>query len=263
MMNRFLLLFVSVCALPVCGSFAACSSTTTAAAAPDGGSTSGDVPVDGGDTTDGPAAEASPGAMTCTSARDQLLVPIDKVTTGTVSVVSDSGGVKTLYIDASAGGPANAIKNPRIYVDLGAGTKVDLTDTSAPMSTAWDLALKRDKIFTNSGDAGAGQGGAATIAKTFSAVDAASANAEPLFVEKFFDADCNPQLDQTSTVGTTFSDWYNYDQVTHIPSPKDVTYVVRGGTGKKYKVAITSYMGEADGGTGVATGYYLFEVSAL
>ena len=157
----------------------------------------------------------------------------------------------------------NAIKNPRIYVDLGAATRVDLTDKTAPMSTAWDLALKRDKIFTNSGDAGAGQGGAASIAMTFSAVDAASANAEPLFTEKFFDADCNPQLDQTSTVATTFSDWYDYDQVTHIPSPKDVTYVVRGGTGKKYKVAIKSYMGEADGGTGAATGYYILQVSAL
>ena len=244
MMNRFWLLFVSTCALPVCGIVVACSSTTTAAATPDGGSTSGDIPVDGGGSTDGSTTEASTGATTCTSARDQLLVPIDKVSSGTVSVVSDTGGVKTLYVDASAGGVPNAIKNPRIYVDLGAATRVDLTDKTAPMSTAWDLALKRDKIFTNSGDAGAGQGGAASIAMTFSAVDAASANAEPLFTEKFFDADCNPQLDQTSTVATTFSDWYDYDQVTHIPSPKDVTYVVRGGTG-------------------AATGYYILQVSAL
>jgi hypothetical protein len=261
MMNRCLLLLLAV---PACGIFAACSSTTVTQAAPDGGGSTAPGGTDAGEAgADLPLQDASMGANTCTSARDQLLVPIDKVTTGTVSVVSDSGGVKTLYVDASAGGANNAIKNPRIYVDLGAGTKLDLTDKTAPMSTAWDLALKRDKIFTNSGDAGAGMGGAAQIAKTFSSVDNASANAEPLFVEKFFDADCNPQLDVTQTVSTTFDDWYNYDQVTHIPSPKDVTYVVRGGTGKKYKIALESYQGEADGGTGMATGYYLIKVSAL
>ena len=81
------------------------------------------------------------------------------------------------------------------------------------------------------------------IEKTFSAVNAAEANGTALVPEKFFDADCNPQLDQTQTVSTTFSDWYDYDQVTHIPTPKDVTYVVQGGTGKKYKVAITAYDG--------------------
>ncbi len=261
MMNRFWLL---VLAVPACGVFAACSSTTVAAAAPDaGGATSGGMPPDNDGGSDGPAAEASTGTNSCTSARDQLLVPIDKVTTGMVSIVSDNAGTKTLYVDASAGGLQAAIKNPRIYVDLGSSTRVDVTDTTAPMSTAWDLALKRDKIFTNSGDAGSGQGGAAAIMKTSSSVGAAEANAEPLFTEKFFDADCNPQLDQTQTVSTTFDDWYNYDQVTHIPSPKDITYVVRGGTGKKYKVAIKSYQGEADGGMGMATGYYILEVTPL
>ena len=65
------------------------------------------------------------------------------------------------------------------------------------------------------------------------------------------------------TVSTTFSDWYDYDQVTHIPTPKDVTYVVQGGTGKKYKVAITSYSGAPDGGTGQATAFYILKVDAL
>jgi hypothetical protein len=259
MMNRFVLLLVSV---PAIGMFAACSSTTNTRTTADGGSSS-DPGADAGDATDGPVGEASSGASSCTTARDQLLVPIDKTSTGIVSVVGESNGVKTLYVDASAGGINNAIKNPRIYVDLGAGTKVDVTDKTAAMSTAWDLALKRDKIFTNSGDAGAGKGGAAQIAKTFSSVDAASANAEPLIIEKFFDADCNPQLDQTQTVSTTFDDWYDYDQVTHIPSPKDVTYVVRGGTGKKYKVGIKAYDGTPDGGMGTTNGYFILQVTTL
>jgi hypothetical protein len=106
-------------------------------------------------------------------------------------------------------------------------------------------------------------GGAMLIDRTFSAVNAAEANGTALVAEKFFDADCNPQLDQTQTVSTTFSDWYDYDQVTHIPTPKDVTYVVRGGTGKKYKVAITSYDALPDGGAGMATAFYLLKVTAL
>lgn len=180
-----------------------------------------------------------------------------------MSVVSDTGGVKTLYIDASAGGMNGAVKNPRVYVDLEAGAKVDVTDTTAPSSTGWDLALERDKIFTNSGDAGIGQGGAAQILKTFASVSASQASALTLEREVFFDADRNPQLDSTGGVSTTFSEWYDYDQVTHVPAPKDVTYVVRGGTGKKYKVGIKAYDGAADGGTGTTTGVYLIQVVAL
>ena len=252
MMNRFCFLLLCVPALSV---FAACSSGSTS-------STSGGVTPDGG--ADGAATtDASGGATSCTKAREDLLIPINKVSTGAVTVLSETGGVKTLYIDASGGGTANAVKNPRIYVDLEAGARVEVTDTTATASTAWDLALKRDKIFTNSGDAGPGMGGAMLIDKTFSAVNAGEANGAALVTERFFDADCNPQLDQTQTVSTTFSDWYDYDQVTHIPTPKDVTYVVAGGTGKKYKVAITAYDGLPDGGMGMATAFYLLKVTAL
>jgi hypothetical protein len=253
MMNRFSLLLLCV---PALGLFAACSSATSSSSITVAGADGG---ADGESTTDA----STGGGTSCSKARDDLLVPINKVSTGTVSVVSESGGTKTLYIDASGGGTNNAIKNPRVYVDLEAGAKVELTDTTAPASTAWDLALKRDKIFTNSGDAGAGMGGAMQVLKSFASVSASEAEATNLEKEKFFDADCNPQLDQTMTVSTTFSDWYDYDQVTHIPSPKDVTYVVQGGTGKKYKVAITSYSGLADGGTGMATAFYILKVSAL
>jgi hypothetical protein len=61
----------------------------------------------------------------------------------------------------------------------------------------------------------------------------------------------------------TFADWYDYDQATMIPTPKNVTYVVRGGTGKKYKVGIKAYDGKADGTTGGSTGFFLLQVTAL
>jgi hypothetical protein len=257
MIHRFGLLLRCLPALPAIVVVVACSSTTTNA-----GTASGEIPADGGGADSSPS-DASTGGTSCTKARDDALLPIDRVSTGAVAVISDTGGVKTIYVDASAGGLDKAIKNPRTYVDLATGSRVDVTDKTAPESPAWDLALKRDKIFTNSGDAGIGDGGALQIGKTFDAVTDVAANAATLEKEKFFDADCNLQKDMTESVSTTFSDWYDYDQATHIPAPKDVTYVVRGGTGKKYKLAITSYNGLPDGGTGQGYAFYILKVSAL
>jgi hypothetical protein len=253
-MNRFGLLLLGV---PACVVFAACSSTTT------NGTTSGGAPTDDAGTSDALVSDAPATGTSCTKARDDLLLPIDKVSTGEVSVVSDSNGVKTIYVDATAGGLGGAsLKNPRVYIDLEAGKKVDVTDKSAPASTAWDLALKRAVIFTNSGDAGSGQGGAVQVTKPFASVTAADETG--LQTERFFDQDCNPQLDQTGAPKTTFADWYDYDQVTNIPTPKASTsYVVVSGTGKKYKVGIKAYDGAPDGGTGKSTGAYVLQVSAL
>jgi hypothetical protein len=257
MNSRFCFALLFVPALPVLGLFAACSSTSN--------STAGVVVPEGG-TADGPAADAPTGGGTqCTKARDDLLLPIDKTSTGKVSIISESGATKTLYVDASAGGLDQAAKNPRIYVALATGTKVDLTDKTAPDSTEWDLALKRDVIFTNGGDTGAGVGGAIQIAKSFSSVTDAEANAAEVEKERLFDEECNPQLDSTGAASTTFASppWYDYDQVTHIPSPRDVTYVVVGATGARYKVGIKAYSGLPDGGTGPAGANYVIQVTAL
>jgi hypothetical protein len=251
MKSRFELLFL---ALPALGLLAACSSSSNSTATPS---------ADGGDVPEA-STDAPAGGTQCTKARDDLLLPIDKTSTGEVSVVSDEGGTKTIYVDASAGGIGGAaLKNPRIYIDLEAGAKVSVTDKSAPDSTAWDLAIKRDVIFTNSGDAGIGQGGAIQLNKSPAQVSSADASAATLERERFFDGDCNPQLDPTGAPSTTFSDWYEYDQVTHIPAPKNVTYVVRGGTGKKYKVGLQSYSGAPDGGVSTKTGAFIIQVTAL
>lgn len=248
-MQRFLTIFLSF------GVFAtlsgACSSSSGTSS---GGAAAGDAGADaaeGGNTTG------------CTSARKQLLTPVDKTSTGEVSIVSDTNGAKLIYVDASAGGQQKAPTNPRVYLDLAAGTAVAVTDVSATTSTAWDLAVKRAVIYTNGGDAGPGQGSAVLINKSFASVTAADADAATPAKEAFFDADCNPSLDPTGAVMTTFSDWYDYDQVTNIPAPKDVTYVVTGGVGTRYKVAITSYSAQPDGGAGQSTGFFLFKVAPL
>ncbi len=239
----------------------ACSSTTTVVATNDGGGTTGPA-ADAGEPETGAGTQ-------CSKARDELLVPISKVSTGVVSIVSDADGVKKLYIDATAGGVGASSKNPHIYVNLETGTKVDVDDKAAYDSTDWDLSLRRPEIWTNSGDAGKGIGGAVDIQKAFSAVTAADADKLPTRAESFFDDACEAKKDQTGAPFTTFSapdpyGWYDYDQATMIPTPRvDVTYIVKGGTGKRYKVGILSYTATADGGTGTATGSFLIQVSAL
>ncbi len=238
------------------GSIAACSSSTTPA--PVGAAT------DGGDT-DSAIVDASTGAQ-CSTARDQLLLPIDKTSTGVVTVLGEAGGTKTLYVDASAGGFQTAAKNPRIYLDLGAGTRVAVTDKSAPTSPDWDLSLKRYVIFTNSGDVGSAMGGAKQIPKPFASVTDAEVAAAAIAPESMFDADCNAKTDRTGAPLTTFSDWYDYDDATMIPSPRPgVTYAVRGGTGRLYKVGIKAYDALPDGGTrnNMSTGFFVLEVSEV
>jgi hypothetical protein len=236
------------------GPVTACSSSST---------TGGATASDGGGDTDGAITDAGGGGGTmCTSARTQLLAPLAKTSKGVVSVASTSGATKVLYVDASAGGVNGGATNPRIYVNLDTASRVDLTDTAAFTSADWDLALKRTTIYSNSGDAGIGMGGAAQINKAFAAVTAADASA--VKAESFFDDQCMAKTDPIGGPLSAFSDWYDYDQATNIPTPKpNVTYVVRGGTGKLFKVAITSYTGLPDGGMGSSTGYFLLEVAAL
>ena len=211
--------------------------------------------------TDAPA-----GGTQCSSARDQLLLPIDKTSTGAVTILSDTGGKKTIYVDASAGGTGSAAKTPRVYIDLAAGTRVSVTDKSATASTGWDLSLKRYVIFTNSGDGGTGAGGAVRIPKAFAAVTDADVTAAAPAPESLFDADCNAKVDRTQAPATTFSDWYDYDEATMIPTPKTgVSYAVRGATGRLYKVGIKAYDALPDGGSrnNMSTGFFLLEVTEV
>lgn len=241
------------------GLVAAPACTTTKVVAPaDDGTPENDA---GGEEI---GEEEGGGGTQCTAARDQLLVPVAKVSTAEVKVVSETDGVRTIYVDASAGGFDQARRNPRVYITL-AGEKVDVNDEDAPSSSAWDLALKRQVIFTNSGDAGPGKGGGAMIAKDFDAVTAADADAVELAAESFFDEECNARTDEISDPVTTFTGWYDYDQASMRASAKPgVTFIVKSASGVRHKVGIVSYTGKPDGSTdSPATGFFLLEVAQL
>jgi hypothetical protein len=253
-MNRILLLLATapfaLAAVP------ACSSTTTS-------------PSPGASTTDGGAVpeedSGTPaGGTECTAARKSHLVPIAKVSTGEVKVVSSSGGVTTLYVDASAGGAMEAATSPRVYIKL-SGERVDINDNDAFTSADWDLALKRVDIYTNSGDAGLGKGGAAKLSKSFDAITAEDADAAEIEPEKFFDDECVGRKDEAQFIITTFSGWYDYAVGAGPSVKRNTAFIVRGADGtSRYKVGVVSYTGKSDGSTdGQATGRFILKVAPL
>jgi hypothetical protein len=238
------------------GGFLACSKDDPPAI---GGTTD-----DAGDTDAGATVEGGSAGGQCTAARESTLKPIDKVATGAVSIVEEDATSKLLYVDGSAGGTQNASRNPYVFINLETASKVDVTDKTALESTEWDLALKRTIIFTNGGDGGPGTGGAGRVAKAFA--DVTDTDSAKIGQEKFFDEECNAILDQANFLTTTFSpDWYTYDEANNGVAPvENLTYVVVGGTGKKYKVAIESYTGKPDGTTTAPSGgYFLIRIGAL
>jgi hypothetical protein len=188
---------------------------------------------------------------------------IDSVSTGDVTVVSNTSGITTLYVGATAGGAAAAALNPWIFVSLDTSSKVAVTDVSSLTSSAWDLALKRPLLYTNSGDGGPGVGGAVLIDKDFAVVTAADATGAVFASERFFDAECNAILDPSGAALTSFATWYDYDANTHVLSPHAGTWLVHGASGKLFKLRIKTYYGTSTGGTGTAGGAYVIEVGAL
>jgi hypothetical protein len=254
-MNRFALLLASapliVAAVP------ACSSTSTS---PPAAGTTTDAGTPSGEADSGIPA----GGTQCSAARKTYLAPIAKVSTGEVKVISTEGGVTTLYVDASAGGAIESAKSPRVYIKL-SGERVDINDNDAFESTDWDLALKRVDIYTNSGDAGKGKGGAAKLSKDFDDVTAADADGVEIQTEKFFDEECVGRKDEAQFIITTFAGWYDYE-IGGGPTVKpNTSFIVRGADGvARYKVGIVSYTATSSGGTdGQATGRFLLKVAPL
>jgi hypothetical protein len=233
-----------------------------------GGSTGlGGAPGDAGAGGDGgtAGADASGGSgPTCGSSADQVLGPIDEVAAAEVKVLEEKAGYQILYVDATAGGSMAQGDNPRVYLDLATSSAVAVTDVSAQSSTDWDIAIKRPILFTNSGDGGPGDGGLVFVeGKDIEAVTAADAEGATFAKETFFDADCEPFLDPTGALSTSFDGWYQYDTATNTLAPTVGTYLVKGGDGSVFKLQILSYYATPEGDIGAAGGRYKLAVGPL
>lgn len=219
------------------------------------------VTADAGDSGDGGQAELR--EQRCVAAGAQLLKPIDKVSTGAVTVLStEADGTRTIFVDASAGGTMVAGQNPRIYLSLATATRVDITDVDAWSSKSWDLALKRYILFTNGGDGGSADGGAFRSGKEFSTVTAADIVPASFVTESFFEADCSPQTDEIGGLLTSFYDWYFYAEGTNKLTPNPGTWIVEGAAGKHFKLAILGYYARP-GSTDEVSGSITLKVKAL
>jgi hypothetical protein len=255
--------------LGVCAFLGACGSDSSGGGAATGGSAGAATGGSAGASTGGAAGSGgsstggSGGGVSCTSATEALLNPIDEVSTGTVEILEDLPSSNLIYVNATAGGINQAGSNPYIYLKLSDTTRVDITDPAALEAQSWDMALKRDVIRSNSGDSGPGAGGATRISgKPFDQVtltDAASFD-----VDEFLDDQCNAITDATGKPQTAFTDWYNYDDATMHVSPKPLVWVVKGADGAThFKLEILDYYSLPDGGTGQAGANYKIRVAPL
>lgn len=206
------------------------------------------------------------GGFACTSARDEALGPVDSVSEGDVTILENTGGVKELFVDASAGGFQMAAMNPYVYVDLDAGTRVDIADPASFDDATWDLAIKRVVFRNNSAHSGAGSGGALFLANAnFDDVTAADAAGATFVEEDWFDDMCNYEVDQTNVIVTSMHpEWYDYDPATMQVTPKEGVWLVRGADGATiFKIELLSYYSNPDGTPGMSSGRFLMRVATL
>ncbi len=220
-------------------------------------------PVGGDDDSNrGEGGAPSDPSNPCSGALRQELALVNEVSPRTVSVLETNGEERVLYVDATAGGADGT--EPWVYISLATGDAVPLTDLDALDSTAWDLALRRFVIRTNSGDSGPGQGGALRVNLPWANVDADTLGNRIPPREVWFSADCELAIDSsTGDVITTFSGWSEYDVSTHLLTPADAVYLTRGGDGALYKIAILDYYSNPDGTHGTVPGRYQLRIAPL
>jgi hypothetical protein len=166
--------------------------------------------------------------------------PIPNVSTGMVNVTT-TGGVTSGTIDATGGGISSAPDSPYIYVDLKAGTKVAIHDIDARMSMQWDIMLKRASIRTNGGDSGIGGRKLAVVPAT----DLATVTAAPTSgyaTDDFADENCMPITLRAGDPQSAFNEWYNYNEMTHVVTPKTTeVYVLERPDGSHTAIRIRAY----------------------
>lgn len=140
-----------------------------------------------------------------------------------------------------------------VYVDLERGQAVP-ADAEGD-ATAWDLALQRFHLRLNGGAGGSGDAAVALVPGV-AFDDLAEVPADATFLTDQPDADGDGVDEYVMSIGDTR--WYEYDVTTHVLTPKDLVYVVRGARGSYYKLEMLDYYDAA--GT---AGYPSFRWAAL
>jgi hypothetical protein len=193
-------------------------------------------------TPDGPPPDTAPVGCDPLTVLPSNYRPIPKVSSGAVTVTTTSG-VTSGTIDGTAGGTTMSADNPYIYVDLKTGTRVDVNDLDARTSAAWDIALKRSSLRVNSGDSGTGNRKLAVVqAQTLAEVTAAPTSGYA--VDDFADASCKLVELLIGEPSSAFGQWYDYNDTTHVVSPKREVYVIERPDGSHTALRLITYYGD-------------------
>ena len=195
-----------------------------------------------GGSDDGAATPDAPGGCDPATVLPGGYRLIPTVSAGAVTVTTSSG-VTSGSIDATAGGVNNSADNPYIYVDLRSNMKVAINDVEARSSMSWDIALKRSSLRTNSGDSGPGNRElavvqAAALAQVTTAPTAGYAG------DDFATADCMLESTLIGEPQSAFGEWYDYDQDTHVVTPKAEVYVLQRSDRSRTAFRIKAYYGD-------------------
>ena len=150
-----------------------------------------------------------------------------------LTAVPRDPAVVRLTVDASQ-------DSQTVGVRLGRGT-VSTLAANTP-STDWDISFRRTWIQTNSGTSGTLHAGA-MLTQATSLEEVTTASTGTYTEDKVLPLPGPPNSGEASG-NPVLNDWYNYDQTTHIVTPKDSVFLVKTVEGAFAKVRILSY---ADG----------------
>ena len=203
------------------------------------------VACGGGDDDIIDAGVDAPGICDPASVLPSNYRPIPKVSTGMVTVTT-TAGVTSGTIDATGGGLAASADNPYIYLDLKAGTRVDINDIDARMSNAWDITLKRSSLRVNSGDSGTG-GRKLAVVQAATLADVTAAPTTGYATDDFTDETCALVSQLIGEPASAFGGWYNYDDNTHVVTPKAEVYVVERPDGSHTALRILDFYDRSGG----------------
>lgn len=168
--------------------------------------------------------------------------PIPSTAAGMVQVTT-AAGVTSGTVDGTAGGVVNSADNPYLYLDLKTGMKVAINDLDARSSMAWDIAIKRASLRVNSGDSGTGGRKLAVVpAATLAEVTAPPASGYN--VDDFADAACMLIALPIGDPMSAFGEWYAYDTMTHVVTPKSEVYVLERPDGSHTALRVITYYGD-------------------
>lgn len=138
------------------------------------------------------------------------------------------GGGQQTSVDATS-------ETEWVYFDLETGTQLEVANPDEDLQ--WDLAFQRFHIASNSGISGSAGAEVAILEQAFDDVTAVPTDG---FIVDDADGD-----DENESPDYAFHEWYDYNFMTHVLTPKAWTYVVVTGSGNAFKVAVEHYYDDA------------------